>query len=118
MPLAIAYLVADRKVFCMAVAALAERLNVLQRGGLRRHMFAANPARHHTVQLTGNHLVDLVAGMAQSAHSRARSVSVAVTLAPLAWLAWLARLARLARLGIAWLDKRILPVRRKPADGA
>ena len=109
MPLAIAYLVADRKVFCMAVAALAERLNVLQRRGVRRHMFAANPARHHTMQLTGNRLVNLVAGVAQSTHSRARSVSVAVTLAPL---------ARLARLGIAWLDKRILPVRRKPADGA
>ena len=112
MPLAIANPVADSKVFCMAVAALAERLDVLQRGGTRRHMFAANPARHHTMQLTGNRLVNLVAGMAQSAHSRARSVSVAVMLAPLAWL------ARLARLGIAWLDKRILPVRRKPADGA
>ena len=112
MPLAIANPVADSKVFCMAVAALAERLNVLQRRGVRRDVFAANPARHGAVELTGDRLVDLVAGVAQSAHSRARSVSVAVTLAPLAWL------ARLARLGIAWLDKRILPVRRKPADGA
>ena len=93
MPLAIAYLVADRKVFCMAVAALAERLNVLQRGGLRRHMFAANPARHHTMQLTGYRLVDLVAGMAQSAHNYVGSISVATVLSPL------------ARLGIAWLDE-------------
>ena len=93
MPLAIAYLVADRKVFCMAVAALAERLNVLQRRGVRRDVFAANPARHGAVELTGDRLVDLVAGMAQPAHNNAGLVSVAVTLAPLAWL------------GLAWLDE-------------
>ena len=66
----------------MAVAALAERLNMLQRGGFARHVFAANPARHHTVQLTGNRLVDLVPGMAQFAHNNARSISVAAALSP------------------------------------
>ena len=99
MTLAIADLMADGEIFCMAVAALTERLNVLQRGGVRRHMFAANPARHRAVQLTGNRLVDLVAGMAQSAHDKAGPMKVVITLAPLA------RLARLARLGIAVLDE-------------
>ena len=93
MTLTIADPVADGEVFCMAVATQAERLNMLQRGGLRRHMFAANPARHHTMQLTGYRLVDLVAGMAQSAHNYAGSNSVA------------ANLARLARLGLAMLDE-------------
>ena len=82
MTLTIADPVADGEVFCMAVAALAERLNVLQRGGLRRHMFAANPARHHTMQLTGYRLVDLVAGMAQSAHNYAVFISVATAFPP------------------------------------
>ena len=56
MALTIAHLMTDGEVFCMTVAALAERLNMLQRGGFARHVFAANPARHHTVQLTGNRL--------------------------------------------------------------
>ena len=103
MPLAIAYLVADRKVFCMAVAALAERLNVLQRGGLRRHMFAANPARHGAVELTGYRLVDLVAGKAQSAQDDAGSVSVTTASPP--YCPVIARLLPLARLGLDWLDE-------------
>ena len=74
MTLTIAHRMADGEVFCMAVAALAERLNVLQRGGVRRHMFAANPARHGAMQLTRDRLVDLVAGMAQSAHDNAGTV--------------------------------------------
>ena len=80
MTLAIANPVADGEVFCMAVAALAERLNVLQRGGLARHMFAANPARHHAVALTGYRLVDLVAGVAQSAHDDAAFVPARATI--------------------------------------
>ena len=103
MPLTIADLVADREVFCMAVTALAERLNVLQRGGLRRHMFAANPARHRAVQLTCNRLVDLVAGMAQSAHDDAASVSVTTASPP--YRPVTARLLPLALLGIAMLDE-------------
>ena len=106
MALTIADPVADGEVFCMAVAALAERLNMLQRGGVRRHVFATNPARHHTMQLTGDHLIDLVAGMAQSAHNNAGSISAA------------AALPALGRLGLAWLDERILPVRWKTAGGA
>ena len=82
MTLTITDFVADGEVFCMAVAALAERLNVLQRGGFARHMFAANPARHRAVQLTGNRLVDLVAGMAQSAHNYAVFISVATAFPP------------------------------------
>ncbi len=93
MALTIAYFVTDGEVFGMAVAAVAERLNVLQRGGFARHVFSANPARHHTMQLTGYRLVDLVAGMAQSAHNYVGSISVATVLSPL------------ARLGIAWLDE-------------
>ena len=112
MPLPIADPVADREVFCMAVTALAERLNVLQRGGLRRHVFAANPARHHTMQLTGYRLVDLVAGVAQSAHNNSAFNLVAAN------LSLLARLARLTQLSIARLNKRILPMRRKTAGRA
>jgi hypothetical protein len=68
MTLTIADLVTDGEVVCVAVAALAQRLNVLQRGGFARHMFAADPARHGAVKLAGDRLVDLVAGKAQSAH--------------------------------------------------
>ena len=71
MTLTIADLVTDGQIFCVAVAALAERLNMLQCGGLARHVLAANPARHRAMQLTGDRLVDLVAGMAQSAHGSA-----------------------------------------------
>jgi len=77
MTLTITDFVTDSEVFCVAIAAMAERLNVLKRGGIARHMFAANPARHHTMQLTGYRLVDLVAGMAQSAHNIADSVLAA-----------------------------------------
>ena len=103
MTLTIADFVADREVFCMAVTALAERLNVLQRGGLRRHVFAANPARHRSVQLTGNRLVDFVAGMAQSAHDDAASVSVTTASPPSRPVT--ARLLLLALLGLAMLDE-------------
>ena len=107
MTLTIADFVTDGEVFCMAVAAVAERLNVLQRGGFARHVFAANPARHHTMQLTGYRLVDFVAGMAQSAHNIAGSVSAAAAV-----------LSPLTGLGVGRLNERILPVRRKPAGGA
>ena len=103
MALTIAHRMTDGEVFGMAVAALAERLNVLQRGGLRRHVFAANPARHRSVQLTGDRLVDLVAGMAQSAHDDAVSVSVTTASPPSRPV--IARLLLLARLGIAMLDE-------------
>ena len=82
MTLAIANPVADGEVFCMAVAALAERLNVLQRRGVRRDVFAANPARHGAVELTGDRLVDLVAGMAQSAHDNAAFIPVPIASPP------------------------------------
>ena len=74
MTLTITDFVTDSEVFCVAIAAMADRLNVLKRGGFARHVFATNPARHHTMQLTGYRLVDLVAGMAQSAHDISGSV--------------------------------------------
>ena len=93
MTLTITDFVTDGEVFCMAIAALAERLNVLQRGCLTGHMFAANPARHHAVKLTGYRFVDLVSGVAQSAHNNACCISAASALSPF------------ARLGLAWLDE-------------
>jgi hypothetical protein len=68
MPLAVADFMADGQVFRVAVAAFAQRLDVLQRGGLARDVFAADPARHHAVELPRHGLVDLVPGMPQPAH--------------------------------------------------
>ena len=68
MPLPIAELMADSQIFGMAIAALAQRLNVLQRGGLGCDVLAADPAGHHTVQLARQRLVHLVAGMTETTH--------------------------------------------------
>ena len=62
MPAVVAGIVADGQIFGMAVATLAQRLNVLQRGISLRHVLAADPARHLAVQLTGHGFVDFVAG--------------------------------------------------------
>jgi len=68
-PLAVAHLVADGEIFSVAVAALAQGLNVLQRGGLGRDMLATHPARHRAMQLPGHGSVDFDSGMAQAAHA-------------------------------------------------
>lgn len=68
MALVIAELVANGQVFNMAVAAFAERLNVLQRGRLMQHMFATYPAGHHTMHLACYGFIDLVAGVGEFAH--------------------------------------------------
>lgn len=68
MPLAIADLMADGQILCVAVAALTQGLNVLQRRRLGRHVFAADPARHDAVELPRHGFVHLVPGMAQPAH--------------------------------------------------
>ena len=52
----------------MAVTTFAACLNVLQRGGFRHDMLTANPARHDTMQLTGDGLVHLDAKVLQTAH--------------------------------------------------
>jgi hypothetical protein len=67
--LAVAHLVADGQIFGMAVAAVAQGLNVLERGGLGRDMLAADPARHAAMQLPGHSSVDFDSGVAQAAHS-------------------------------------------------
>ena len=68
MSLTIAAFVADGQVVSMAVTAFAARLDMLQRGGFRHDMLTANPARHDTMQLTGDGLVHLDAKVLQTAH--------------------------------------------------
>ena len=51
MALAVADFMADGQVFGMAVAAVAQGLNVFQRRRLGRDMLAAHPAWHHAMQL-------------------------------------------------------------------
>ena len=68
MALSIADFVADRQVFCVAVAAFAAGLDVLQRCRLGRDVFAANPARHHAMELPCNGFVHLDPQVCQSAH--------------------------------------------------
>jgi ankyrin repeat protein len=63
MALMIATAVANRQVFNMTVAALAERLDVLKCGIGWQYMFAAQPARHAAMQLAGNSFINFVAGV-------------------------------------------------------
>jgi hypothetical protein len=59
----IANIVADGEVFSMAIAPLTQGLDMFQRGGARQHMFTTDPARHHTMQLTGHGFVYFFSGM-------------------------------------------------------
>ena len=68
MALAIASLVANRQIFGVAVAAIAQGLDMLQRGCVWRDMLAANPARHDAVQLPRNGFVHLDPEMPQTTH--------------------------------------------------
>ena len=68
MALAVADLMADSQIFGVAAAALAQRLDVFQCGGLGRDMLTADPARHLAMQLTGHSAVDLDSNMSQTAH--------------------------------------------------
>ena len=67
--LVVAQFMADGEVFLVAVAALAQGLDVLQRRRFWYHMLATDPARHHAMQLARHGFVDFVAGKAQSAHA-------------------------------------------------
>jgi hypothetical protein len=69
MALAIADFMADGQILGMAVAAVAQRLDVLQRGGLWRDMLAADPARHDAMQLARHGFVHLDAEVSQTAHA-------------------------------------------------
>ncbi len=64
----VAGVVADGQVASVAVAALAQGLDVLQRGLKRPDMAAANPARHHAMKLACYCFVDFVAGQGEFAH--------------------------------------------------
>ena len=59
----IAQRMTDGQIGLMAVTALAERLNMFQRGVQRGHMQAAHPARHPAVQLAGDGVVNFLAGV-------------------------------------------------------
>ena len=70
MPQVITPVMADGQILQMAVAAFAQGLDVFQRGGGGRHVFAAHPAGHHTMHLAGYGFVDFVAGVRKFAHAR------------------------------------------------
>lgn len=69
MALAVAHFMADGQVFGMAVAAVAQGLNVFQRRRFGRDMLATHPARHHAMQLAGDGTVHLDAKVLQTAHA-------------------------------------------------
>lgn len=68
MALAIADFMADGQIVCMAVAAFAQGLDVFQRRRLGRDMFAADPARHHAMELTRHCFIHLDPKVSQTAH--------------------------------------------------
>ena len=61
---------ADSQIRLMAVAALAQGLNVLQRGVHHAHMLTTHPARYLAMQLTGDGVVDFLPGMGEFAHEK------------------------------------------------
>lgn len=68
MPRAVAHGMADSQVFKMAVSALAQGLDMFQRGVCRVYVLAAHPAGHRAMQLPCHGFVNFVAGEAQLAH--------------------------------------------------
>ena len=69
MALAIADLMADGQVVCVAVATIDQRLNMFQRRCLGRNVCAAHPAGHHAMQLAGYCSVHFDAEVLQAAHA-------------------------------------------------
>ena len=63
MSLLVARRMADRQVGLVAVAAIAQGVDVLQRCVNDVDMLAAHPARHLAVQLAGDGVVDFLAGV-------------------------------------------------------
>ena len=60
--LVVAMFMADGQIFQVAVAALAQRLDVLQGGGFVGHMLATHPARYHAVHLPCDGFINLFSG--------------------------------------------------------
>lgn len=98
MALVVAQLVADGQIFNMAVAAFAQGLDVLQRGGSVQHMLTADPTGHHAMQLACHGFVDFVAGEGESAHG---SILIACPVLSL-------RSAPCPSPLSAWLDSHVL----------
>lgn len=65
----VAHGMADGQILQMAVATVGQWPDVLQGGRRGLHMIAADPARHLAMQLACDGLVNLVAGVAESAHT-------------------------------------------------
>ena len=63
MTLLVARRVTDGQIFDVAVAAFAQRLNVLQTRVNPFDVLAAQPARHLAMQLAGDGFVDFQAGV-------------------------------------------------------
>ena len=68
MPLVVAQRMADGQIVGVAVAALAQWLNVFKRCGLWQHMLPAHPARYYTVQLTRHCFVNFAPDVGEFAH--------------------------------------------------
>jgi hypothetical protein len=73
MALVIAPAMADGQVFDMAATALAQGLNVFERGLRRQHVFAAHPAGHKAMQLARHGFIYFVSGESQFAHAAKHS---------------------------------------------
>lgn len=70
MPPGIAMPVTDGQVLGVAVAALTEGANVLQRGVLHSDMLATHPAGHLPVQLARNRRINFLAGVGKATHAQ------------------------------------------------
>ena len=68
MPLVVAQCMADGQIVRVAVAALAQWLDVFKRCGLWQHMLPAHPARYYTVQLMRHCFVNFAPDVGEFAH--------------------------------------------------
>ena len=75
MALVVAQFVADGQVVRMAVAAFSQGLDMFQRRGSGQHMLAADPARHHAMQLPRHRFVHFLSGLIQSAHAEILAIA-------------------------------------------
>jgi hypothetical protein len=73
MALVIAPAMADGQVFDMAATALAQGLNVFERGLRWQHVFAAHPAGYDAMQLARHGFIYFVSGESQFAHAAKHS---------------------------------------------
>jgi hypothetical protein len=66
--LVVAKIVADGQILQMTAAAIAQWIDVFQRGGRWQHMQPTDPARHNTMQLARYCLIYFVPGVRKFAH--------------------------------------------------